>query len=84
MYYSHFIFSIGLLSFCNSYTVFGRHTLPERLQIWVRENTSWTGNAKEKRVNMKLETQPYFVYTSQRELPVLQLTVTIPGQQTDI
>ena len=68
------------MPFCNSYAVFGQHTLPEHLQIWVGENTGWTGNAREQRINMKLKTQPYFVYTSQRELPVLPLTVTIPGQ----
>ena len=85
MYYSHFICSIGLLSLCNGYIVFGQHALPVHLQIQVGVNSGRTCIAREKRVNMKLETQPYSVSRfCQRELPVLPLTVSIPGQLVDI
>ena len=80
VYYSHLIFSIDLLYLCNSFIVFGQHAFPVHIQIQVGENS--VGHALQEESKHEAITQPYSV--SQRDLPVLPLTVSIPGQIVDI
>jgi len=54
---------MGLLSLCNSDIVSEQHALPAYLQIQMG-NSGWICIAREKRVNLKLKTQPYSVSVS--------------------